>query len=140
VKRRAFVFAVAAALALPVLAWSAEPIAIEPEARAAQKEMWQTRFRGARQAVAAARKRHTDALAAYKQMRHRNRERGEAKQQIQAELSASEAALDAAESALKALFESARRAGVPPGWTQMKRGEHPAAPEPTPDAVGQPQP
>jgi chromosome segregation ATPase len=94
----------------------------------AQKEMWQGRFQAAREAVATQRARRQEALDAYKQMRHRRRQRGEEKQQILEELTAAEVALEESESALEELYESARRAGVPPGWTRMQRGDSPAAP------------
>jgi hypothetical protein len=41
--------------------------------------------------------------------------------------------LEDSEKALKELFESARRAGVPPGWMRMERLGSPAAPEPATD-------
>ena len=135
--RRAVAIAVAAAaLALPSLAWAADDPLSDETAYEAQKEMWQARFRSAREAVATQRARHQEALDAYKQMRHRGRERGEEKQRILEELTAAEVAREESENALAELFESARRAGVPPGWMRMARGGSPAAPEPTPDEEG----
>ena len=123
------VFAVAA-LAHPTLMAAAGDLPAEELAYRAQKEMWQGRFRAAREAVATQRARHREALDAYKQMRHRGRERGAEKHAILEELTASEVALEASENALDELFEEARRAGVPPGWMRETRGDSPAAPGP----------
>jgi hypothetical protein len=136
VKRAAVLAFVAAALALPALTRAADGPPVDEAAYEAQKEMWQGRFRAAREEVAAARVRHREARDAYAQMRHRRRDRGEEKQKILEELTASEVALEESENALTELFESARRAGVPPGWMRMERDELPAAPEPTPDEKG----
>jgi hypothetical protein len=146
--RRAVAIAIAAAaLALPSPAWSADPVDLlgpvypldpvdpvaDEDAYQAQKEMWQARFRSAREAVAEQQARQQEAVDAYKQMRHRRRQRGEEKQQILEELTAAEVALEEAKSALEELYESARREGVPPGWMRMPRGQPPAAPEAAPD-------
>ncbi len=132
--RRTVVIAfAAAALAFPTLTGAAGELPADEVSYRAQKEMWQGRFRAAREAVATQRVRHQEALDAYKQMRHRRRERGEEKQKTLEELTASEVALEASENALEELFEEARRAGVPPGWTRTEHGDSPAAPEPTSD-------
>jgi chromosome segregation ATPase len=141
--RRAVATAIAAAaLALPSPAWTADPLSDDPvssdpvseeDAYRAQKEMWQARFRAAREAVAEQQIRHREAVDAYKQMRHRRRQRGEEKQQILEELTAAEVAIEEAKSALEELYESARREGVPPGWMRMQRGGAPAALEPAQD-------
>jgi hypothetical protein len=133
VRRAALVALVAAALALPALTGAAGAPPLDQAAYEAQKEMWQGRFRTAREAVAAARDRHQKAREAYAHMRHRRRERGEEKQKIMEELTASEAALEESENALTELFETARRAGVPPGWMRTEELEPPAAPGPTPE-------
>jgi chromosome segregation ATPase len=91
----------------------------------AEKKEWQSRFQEARELITATRSRHQSAEAAYIQMRHRRRERGAEKQAILAELSDSKAALIDAEAALESLFETARRAGVPPGWRRAPRGAQP---------------
>jgi len=122
----------AAALALPGVARAADALPTDEAAYQAEKEMWQARFREAREAVAAQRTRHRAAVEAYKEMRHRRHERGEEKQKILEELTDSEQALEESEKALQELLESARRAGVPPGWTRIPRGargDSPAAPE-----------
>lgn len=129
-KRAALIAVVAAALALPALTWAADEPPSDEASYQARKEMWQGQFRAAREAVAAARRRHREARDAYTQMRHRRRERGEEKQKILEELTASEVALEESEKALEALFERARRSGVPPGWMRMERDDAPAAPEP----------
>jgi hypothetical protein len=132
-KRTVVIAVVAAALALPTLTGAADDPPTDEVAYEAQKEMWQGRFRAAREAVATQRVRRQEALDAYTQMRHRRRARGEEKQRILEELTASEVALEASENALEELFEEARRAGAPPGWTRTERGDSPAAPEPTSD-------
>jgi hypothetical protein len=132
-RRSGIAAAVIAALALPTLAWAVDDSATADIDK--QKQVWQARFRQSRERVTAARSRHAAAVDAYKQMRHRRRDRGDEKAMILAELTASEVALMDAETSLKELFEEARRAGVPPGWMRMKRGQVPAAPEPSADAA-----
>jgi hypothetical protein len=77
---------------------------------------WQTRQLEAIHSVENARDRYRAASAAYQQMRHRRRIRGERKAQVIAELAAAREALEEAERALVEFNEDARRAGVPPGW------------------------
>jgi hypothetical protein len=136
VKRRFAAALLAVAFALAGHAWAADPEPTDAVALEAQKEQWQSRFRAARAAVAEARERQRAARDAYAKMRHRGKQRGDAKRQILAELSASETALEDAQSALEEMFETARRAGVPPGWMRMPHGENPAAPEPSPAGAG----
>jgi len=131
VKWRSFAAAVGAALVLPTFAWAAADSAAD--AIEVQKAQWSSRFREAREAVVEARRRHAEALDAYKQARHHRRERGVEKAKVLEELAASAVALEEAEIALEELFEPARRAGVPPGWIRMERDKIPAAPEPSPD-------
>jgi hypothetical protein len=91
----------------------------------AQRALWQERFAAARDAVAQARLRYTLAEEAYGETRHRRRKRGDEKAEVLAELSVAETALAAAEAALAELLETARQAGVPPGWM---RANNPASP------------
>ena len=135
-KRTVVIAVVAAALAIPTLTGAADDPPADEVSYEAQKEMWQARFRTAREAVATQRVRRQEALDAYTQMRHRRRERGDEKQRILEELTASEVALEASENALEELFEEARRAGVPPGWIRTARDDSPAAPESGPDDPG----
>jgi hypothetical protein len=135
-KRTLVIAVVAAALALPTLTGAAADPPADEVSYEAQKEMWQARFRAARTAVETQRVRRQEALDAYTQMRHRRRERGDEKQRILEELTASEVALEASENALEELFEEARRAGVPPGWIRTARDDSPAAREPGPDDPG----
>jgi hypothetical protein len=135
-KRTVVIAVVAAALAIPTLIGAADDPPADEVSYEAQKEMWQARFRAAREAVATQRVRRQEALDAYAQMRHRRRERGDEKQRILEELTASEVALEASENALEELFEEARRAGVPPGWIRTARDDSPAAREPGPDDPG----
>jgi hypothetical protein len=132
-KRSAVAALLAGALALPGLAWAVAEEPIDAAVLETEKEQWQSRFHAAREAVAAARESHRAALDAYTKMRHRGKPRGEAKQRILEELSSSEEVLAEAEAALEEMFETARRAGLPPGWMRMQRGGNPAAPEPSPE-------
>jgi len=82
----------------------------------AQRARWQARLAAARSAVIDAHLRSIEATDAYRFMRHRNRDRGEEKRAILAEMRAAETALAEAVDAMHALLDSARSAGVPPGW------------------------
>jgi hypothetical protein len=59
-------------------------------------------------------------------MRHRRRERGEAKAEIIEEQEAAREAVTQAARGLDALLEEARRAGVPPGWIREAMEDTPA--------------
>jgi hypothetical protein len=83
---------------------------------AAQRDRWEARIAEARAAAVDAHLRHIDAMDAYRFMRHRDRDRGDEKVAILNELRDAETGLREAVAALEALLESARRAGVPPGW------------------------
>jgi len=105
-----------------------------PEAEvAAQRDRWQTRIAEAREAAVDAHLRHAEAVEAYRFMRHRNRDRGDEKIAIMQELRDAEVALAEAVAALNDVLESARRAGVPPGW-MPDRTDSPAAPGAASDA------
>ena len=73
--------------------------------------------------------RNAEALNAYKSMRHRRRERGEAKAAILQEQEAAEEALTRANRTLEVTLEEARRSGVPPGWIREAMEDPPAASE-----------
>jgi hypothetical protein len=103
-------------LALPCFAASGVSLAQTPAARPSDKEAWVARLREGRAAVSAALQRNEQADRDYKEMRHRNRARGEAKQKILEEREQAAAALEAAEQQMDELLETARRSGVPPGW------------------------
>ena len=113
-------------LALPCFAAMGVNLAQAQAARTSDKEAWVTRLREANQGVANARRRSETADRTYSEMRHRNRARGEAKEQIMAEREQAAAALEAAEHQMDALVEDARRSGVPPGWIREAL-EEPAA-------------
>lgn len=100
---------------------------------AAQRDRWQARMAEARAAAVDAHLRHFEAMQAYRFMRHRDRDRGDEKVAIMKELSEAEAALAEAVAALNDTLESARRAGVPPGW-MPDRMDSPAAPGAASDA------
>jgi hypothetical protein len=129
-------FALAAALAGATASSAGEPVTDRvdlsaPEAVvAAQRERWQARIAAARTAAIDAHVRHIEAMDAYRFMRHRDRDRGEEKVAIMKELHDAEAALSEAVAALEAVLESARRAGVPPGWMPDSAVGSPAATEP----------
>jgi chromosome segregation ATPase len=78
----------------------------------ASREQWRGRLLAANQAVASARQRSDTALTAYKQMRHRGKPRGAAKQAILDELAEARAELERASSELEQLEDAARRAGL----------------------------
>jgi hypothetical protein len=70
------------------------------------------------------------ALEAYQSMRHRLNERGDAKAAIEMDLERARAEVSTAEAHLNHLLETARRAGVPPGWLREAQERSPAAPTP----------
>jgi len=83
-----------------------------PTAQPESREQWRERLLVANQTVASARQRSDMALRAYKQMRHRGKPRGAAKQAILDELAEARAELAHASSELEQLEDAARRAGL----------------------------
>ncbi len=81
-------------------------------------------------AVEEARARQEAADVAYKRMRHRGRDRGEAKAAILAEREAANEALARAERNLEQFQDQERRVGTPPGWLR----NNPQLSEATPPA------
>ncbi len=132
-RRAAAGAAFALAFALPAAASDAKDPKSYSVVMDAERELWQTRFLEAREAVAKARARRQTAVEEYRRLRHRRRKRGEEKQKGFDEFTASEAALERADAALEDLFETARRAGVPRGWMRLRGGDVPAAPESEPE-------
>jgi hypothetical protein len=114
-------------LALPCFAAMGVSLAQAQAARPSDKEAWVARLREANQNVAAARRRSQQADVDYREMRHRNRARGEAQEHILAEREQAAAALETAEHQMDALVENARRSGVPPGWIREALDEPAAA-------------
>jgi hypothetical protein len=126
----------AAALALPgalpaAAADEVDAASAEPTADEAQKTAWQDELREKLDALAEARRRRDAALLAYKQVRHRDRVRGEPKQEAERELEAAGSALADAEERLDEFHARARRAGVPPGWLREVRRERERQIDPT---------
>lgn len=116
------------ALAGPALGATPVQTAAEPSDSPAEREHWVERIRSAQTELGSARERHDRALAAYRQMRHRASVRGAEKAAVMQEREEAKAALSAAESNLEELLESARRAGVPPGWIRDAMEPEPASP------------
>ena len=79
-------------------------------------------------AVEEARARQEAAEVAYKRMRHRGRDRGEAKAAILAERESAAEALTQAERDLDHFLDQARRGGIPPGWARNNPQLSEAAP------------
>lgn len=130
-----------ACLALAVIALSAGPARSQPaqpdgEPRVvrldekASREVWEAAFAEAREELREARARLVVAHAAYQNMRHRRRLRGEAKKAIIDEWEAAQAALPEVEQKLQELQEAARRAGVPKGWLRQQQSAGAAASAP----------
>jgi len=97
------------------------------------KASWVARLRDARDGLSRARQRYDSAVTAYGKMRHRGKTRGEPREAIRNERAEAREALDAAEHHLDAVLESARRAGVPPGWLREALGDEDAPPASEPD-------
>ncbi len=112
----------AVALFLPAALGAADPLP-DPDAGAAEWELWQQSLREARGAVAEARSRQQAAEIAYTRMRHHNRGRGAAKEAILVEREEARRELAEAGQRLEELAEQARRAGVPPGWLEPDEDE-----------------
>lgn len=92
------------------------PAAPEPDPETLHKEYWQKRQAELERAVEDARLRLERAEAEYSRGRRANRLRGQAKVEVLQEIEDAKQDLAAAEAALDAFPEEARRAGVPPGW------------------------
>ena len=103
-------------LAAP-LAWGVTGGSIDPTSPI-DKQTWVTKIREAQTSLANARLRYDQSVRSYGQARHRNKTQGEAKASMLDERGAASQALTEAERNLEQLLESARRAGVPPGWVR----------------------
>ena len=93
-----------------------------------ERAIWLARFDEARARVTAAHARQQRALDSYTHMRHRRRVRGPGKLAVKNELTAAALEVDAADSNLESLHDSARRTGIPKGWSRERDGDVPAAP------------
>jgi hypothetical protein len=80
------------------------------------KAEWQARYRSLLDSVSEAASRYEAAKAVYSKNRQINRKRGDARFDINTELSEAQIELADARVALEDFPEEARRAGVPPGW------------------------
>jgi hypothetical protein len=119
-----------AALGWPGAAPAGIPATEMQVATPTDRETWVQAIRDARENLAAARARYEESREAYSKMKRRRKARGEAKQGFVQERDEAAAALADAERSLEELLESARRAGVPPGWIReaMEPDSGPAAP------------
>ena len=97
--------------------------------RDAERAQWIERLSEAQNRLETARARHDEAAAAYRDQRQRHA-RGDARKEATLELEAAKAELAEAERSWVELKETARRAGVPPGWVRGVEKNQPAAPEP----------
>jgi len=125
----------ALALLLAALGWAGSAPAGIPSAHTqvatpADREAWVQSIRNAREDLASARARYEGARKAYSKMKHHRRARGDRKEALVQERDEAAEALAQAERRLEQLLESARRAGVPPGWVRE-------AMEPTSDPADQ---
>ena len=116
------------AVAAPALGATPVQAAAEPTGSPAEREHWVEQIRNAQDELGTARQRYDRALEAYRRMRHRASMRGGKKAEVMQERDDAKAALDAAERGLEELLESARRAGVPPGWIRDAMEPEPASP------------
>jgi len=117
----------ALALALVAVASPAASPATSDSREARQRADWQRREQAAIHRVESTRDRYRTAVLEYQKMRHRRRIRGARKAEVLAEREAARAALEEAERLLAEFDETARRAGVPPGWLRDAPQRPPAA-------------
>jgi multidrug resistance efflux pump len=108
-------------LLFAALSWTAPAAAGIPStqtqvATPADRTTWVEEIRDAREDLAAARARYEEARKAYSKMKQRRKARGAKKEALVQERDEAAAALAEAERDLEQLLQSARRAGVPPGW------------------------
>ncbi len=108
-------------LLLAALGWTGPALAGIPSTQArmaapTDRATWVDAIRDAREELAAARARYEEARKAYSKMKQRRKARGARKEELVKERDEAAAALAEAERSLKQLLQSARRAGVPPGW------------------------
>jgi hypothetical protein len=118
-----------AALGWPGLAPAGIPSTEMQVATPTDRETWVQAIRDSRENLAAARTRYEQSREAYSKMKRHRKARGEAREALVQEREEAAAALADAERNLEQLLESARRAGVPPGWIReaMEPQSGPAA-------------
>lgn len=105
-----------AALGGPGPALAGIPSAQTQVATPADRQTWVRTIRDAREELAAARARYEEARVAYSRMKSHRKARGTKREKLVQERDEAAVALTQAERSLEQLLESARRAGVPPGW------------------------
>ena len=108
-------------LLLVALGWTGPALAGIPAtqmqvAAPTDRAMWVEAIRDAREDLAAARGRYEEARKAYSKMKQRRKARGARREALVRERDEAAEALAEAERSLEQLLQSARRAGVPPGW------------------------
>ena len=113
-----------AALLLAALGWTGPALAGIPStqtrmAAPTDRATWVEAIRNAQEDLAAARGRYEETRKAYNKMKHHRHARGARKATLIQERDEAAAALAEAERGLEQLLESARRAGVPPGWVRQ---------------------
>jgi predicted ribosome quality control (RQC) complex YloA/Tae2 family protein len=108
---RAFAIGVCAAIVSLVATASSETDRYEQT-----KINFQTEYSNALTKLAQAKARMTASEKALRKARQRNRLKGESRTAIYAEIEAAKDELETAENNAAQIPESARRAGVPPGW------------------------
>jgi hypothetical protein len=111
-------------LLLAALGWAGPALAGIPStqmqvATPTDRATWVEAIRDARQVLAAARARYEEARKAYSRMKQRRKARGARREALVQERDAAATALAEAERGLEQLLQSARRAGVPPGWIRQ---------------------
>jgi hypothetical protein len=107
-----------AALAAPGFASASLPGAPTSLAVPGDRDSWVEKIRAARDELARARAHYESVLEAYRQMKHHRKLRGAKRKALVEERDAAHGALLEAERRLEEVLESARRAGVPPGWVR----------------------
>lgn len=103
-------------LAAP-LAWGATGSSVDPMSPT-DKQTWVTKISEAQSTLTGARLRYDTSVRDYARGRRANRARGDARAEVLVERNQASEALAQAEKQLEELLESARRAGVPPGWVR----------------------
>ena len=111
-------------LLLAALGWTGPALAGIPStqtqvATPTDRATWVKAIRDAREDLAAARGRYEEARKAYNKMKQRRKARGASKEALVQERDEAAAGLAEAERGMEQLLESARRAGVPPGWIRQ---------------------
>ena len=109
-------------LSLGLASYAAAGVTPSPAESEGEKAQWVKRIADAQHALDAANARYADAIKSYGHLRHRRRQRGEAKAEILREQEDARTEVTVATRDLEDTLEAARRAGVPPGWVREALG------------------